>query len=203
MQENETAGQLAPMTPPTARKPPTVSRRMWFWPTPDETARLGMRVINPEQPFDAGVVFVWGAAEVNVTVTDHVGNVFAMQHVPVAYEGDERPTTVGYVTWMPYQNEKHRSEAAVESMLGLPVREASDPARLQEVNWNTAQRALAVAEAEKERAEGKGLTGAVYGDASLEATRHPGASLSDLGGNDSQAGQDTANQQLEQGGSSQ
>jgi hypothetical protein len=90
---------------------PSVGRRLWYWPSTAEVAALGMRVINAQQPFDAGLLFVWGLRDVNLQVTDHIGNVFAIKNAHLVQVEDEpRDPAKGFAMWMPHQQQKHREE---------------------------------------------------------------------------------------------
>jgi hypothetical protein len=57
------------------------------------------------QPFDAGVICVWGPNCVNLSVTDHAGNIHFRSSVFLRQEEDAVPSAAGpgYAEWMPYQ----------------------------------------------------------------------------------------------------
>ena len=86
---------------------PTIGRRVWFRPT---AAFLASNPIltqfNPEQPMDAGIVYVHHDHMVNLIVTDHVGKTLAVPSVPLLaghYVADEDTDVYSYCEWMPYQ----------------------------------------------------------------------------------------------------
>lgn len=88
---------------------PTIGRRVWYWPTQAELeARSNPPVaqISPEQPFDAGVVFVHDDRLVNLVVTDHAGNVHKREAVQLVQDGDCYATDDARCEWMPYQKAK-------------------------------------------------------------------------------------------------
>ena len=91
---------------------PTIGRRVWFRPT---AAFLASNPIltqfNPEQPMDAGIVYVHHDHMVNLIVTDHVGKTLAVPSVPLLaghYVADEDTDVYCCCEWMPYQ----KSQAA-------------------------------------------------------------------------------------------
>ena len=66
---------------------------------------------NPEQPMDAGIVYVHHDHMVNLIVTDHVGKTLAVPSVPLLaghYVADEDTDVYCCCEWMPYQ----KSQAA-------------------------------------------------------------------------------------------
>jgi hypothetical protein len=82
---------------------PTIGRRVWYWPS-DEDFVKGKRMtqLDGAQALDAGIVYVWSDGRINLSVTDHAGDVHARVGVTLAQDGD--PVRVGgYATWMPYQ----------------------------------------------------------------------------------------------------
>lgn len=86
---------------------PTIGRRVWYWPSAndlsDRVFDTPMRCIDSAQPFDAGVVYVWGDRMVNLAVTDHQGVVHIRTSVQLRQDGDEPRNGSGYAEWMPYQ----------------------------------------------------------------------------------------------------
>ena len=91
---------------------PTIGRRVWFRPS---AAFLASNPIltqfNPEQPMDAGIVYVHHDHMVNLIVTDHVGKTLAVPSVPLLaghYVADEDTDVYCCCEWMPYQ----KSQAA-------------------------------------------------------------------------------------------
>ena len=98
------------MTPTIIK--PTIGRRVWFRPS---AAFLASNPIltqfNPEQPMDAGIVYVHHDHMVNLIVTDHVGKTLAVPSVPLLaghYVADEDTDVYCCCEWMPYQ----KSQAA-------------------------------------------------------------------------------------------
>lgn len=89
---------------------PAVGRRLWYWPHPAEVAAMGMRRLDPRQPFDAGVAYVWSLREVNITASDHLGTPWSLVNVPLVQDGDIPPASKGYCQWMPFQLGQARKE---------------------------------------------------------------------------------------------
>lgn len=96
---------------------PTIGRRVLYWPTDYDR---GLMVSQPDsviqanglQPCDAGVAFVHGPRMVNLSVTDHNGNVHKRTSVTLKQPGDPiDPERGGYATWMPYQVKQAEKEA--------------------------------------------------------------------------------------------
>lgn len=88
--------------------PPSIGRRIWYWPGTNDLKpayqATTMRQYIPSQPFDAGIVCVWGDRMVTLSVTDHSGNVFARPSVTLVQPGDSLPPEgQPYAVWMPYQ----------------------------------------------------------------------------------------------------
>ena len=83
---------------------PTVSRRLWFWPT-THCLDAPFRQLDPNQPCDAGVIFVHPDGRVNVIATDHRGIQAAFYNVEVraADAPREENPSEAYAQWMPYQ----------------------------------------------------------------------------------------------------
>ena len=92
---------------------PTIGRRVWYWPS-EEDFKLGRFSADPKQPFDAGVIFVHlpDAEKVNLQVTDHNGCTFAVAHVWLDTLPEDGVGAPGTATWMPYQTQKAKEEAA-------------------------------------------------------------------------------------------
>lgn len=91
---------------------PTIGRRLWYFPSIYD---LGGMLEKPStiiqsdqtQPCDAGVVFVHGDRLVNLSVTDHNGNVHKRTSVTLYQPGDEiSHVNGGYAVWMDYQKEQ-------------------------------------------------------------------------------------------------
>lgn len=88
---------------------PTIGRRIWY--VPSTYDRGGMKdkpstIIegSSTQPCDAGVVFVHSDRLVNLSVTDHNGNVHKRTSVTLYQPGDTiTHADGGYAVWMDYQ----------------------------------------------------------------------------------------------------
>lgn len=99
---------------------PTIGRKVWFWPSKHggdaETNNL-----NPEQPFDATVIFVHSRDMVSLDITDHAGSRHVRTMVALhAFEDKDRPDH-GHASWMPYQEKqaiKHAAEEVNQSKVG-------------------------------------------------------------------------------------
>jgi hypothetical protein len=90
-----------------AKSIPTIGRRIWYWPETLEDDTAEGVCIDDNQPYDAGIIFVYSDGHVNLGVTDHEGNYFPKQDVVISDE--EIP---GCAQWMPYQEKKAAEEAA-------------------------------------------------------------------------------------------
>lgn len=88
---------------------PTVGRRVHYWP-----GRHGSgTVLATEQPFDAGIAYVYGDRMVNISYVDHYGTQFAATSVRLVQEGDERPSDQSaFCEWMPFQVGQAKAAAA-------------------------------------------------------------------------------------------
>ena len=108
------------MTNPAIIKP-TVGRRVWFRPSAAFLAsNPTLTQFNPEQPMDAGIVYVHHDHMVNLIVTDHVGKTFPVPSVPLLagqYEPAEDGDVYCCCEWMPYQ----KGQAAKAATVSLPV----------------------------------------------------------------------------------
>lgn len=92
---------------------PTIGRRMYFFCTPEFRASHFLTYIDPELPFDAGVIYAnEEGTHVNVVVTDHSGMTMVKRQVPVVTEPEDHGHS-HWVEWMPYQKEQ---AAKVESL---------------------------------------------------------------------------------------
>lgn len=92
---------------------PTIGRRVWFW--PNGVSSVGdspLHVISGDQPFDAGIVYVWGDRMVNLDVSDHYGRHHQATSVTLLQDGDPIPVVGPYATWMPYQVGQAKSAAS-------------------------------------------------------------------------------------------
>jgi hypothetical protein len=86
---------------------PTIGRKVWFYDnTPDGC-------YDPEQAFDATVIYVWSPGLVNLRVTDHAGNTRVQTSVVLREprEGDSHGERQ-VATWMPYQMKVAATAAA-------------------------------------------------------------------------------------------
>ena len=107
---------------------PTVGRRVWFRPSAEFLAsNPTLTQFNPEQPMDAGIVYVHHDHMVNLIVTDHVGKTIQVPSVPLLagqYEPAEDGDVYCCCEWMPYQKgQAAKTEAAekVAAPIDLPV----------------------------------------------------------------------------------
>lgn len=82
--------------------PPTIGRRVWYWPGTNDKVSMVHHQTEPPQPFDAGVVFVHDDRRVNLQVSDHIGCIHTRLSVPLVQPGDPTPEGA-HATWMPYQ----------------------------------------------------------------------------------------------------
>lgn len=104
---------------------PTIGRRLWFWPAPVSLDRSActplFTVIDPAQPFDAGVIYVWTDRMVNLSVTDHNGGIHAITSVRLL-QGDESANPgEAYAQWMPYQAAQNAKAAAPAASPAAPL----------------------------------------------------------------------------------
>lgn len=91
---------------------PTIGRRIWY--VPSTYDRGGMKdkpstIIegSSTQPCDAGVVFVHSDRLVNLSVTDHNGNLHKRTSVTLYQPGDTiTHADGGYAVWMDYQQQQ-------------------------------------------------------------------------------------------------
>jgi hypothetical protein len=89
--------------------PPTIGRRVWYWPSDYDLGLLEnkptstMVASDRTQACDAGICCVWGDRCVNLTVADHNGNMHARTSVTLVQAGDALPVAGSYATWMPHQ----------------------------------------------------------------------------------------------------
>ncbi|WP_308411477.1 Gp49 family protein [Alicycliphilus denitrificans] len=99
---------------------PTVGRRVWFRPSAEFLAsNPTLTQFNPDQPMDAGIVYVHHDHMVNLIVTDHVGKTIQVPSVPLL-AGQHEPAEDGDVycccEWMPYQNGQAAKAEAAEKI---------------------------------------------------------------------------------------
>lgn len=90
---------------------PTIGRKVWFWPSSAVYAAF-LTDPNPvsNQPWDATVIAVHGDRLVNLRVTEHLGNTYALEKIPLIQDED---TVSGsqFATWMPYQVKQAKDKA--------------------------------------------------------------------------------------------
>lgn len=87
---------------------PTVGRVVWF--TPGATLPADFLLIDPEQPCNAHIAYVWNDRLVNLTVSDHYGKTFNFTSVRLLQDDDATSGLPGFLPefgyfaeWMPYQ----------------------------------------------------------------------------------------------------
>ena len=129
---------------------PTIGRRVWFRPS---AAFLASNPIltqfNPEQPMDAGIVYVQHDHMVNLIVTDHVGKTLAVPSVPLLaghYVADEDTDVYCCCEWMPYQkSQAAKTEVADKGIVLEPkYREPTQREQLEYALVSGAASALAI-----------------------------------------------------------
>ena len=129
---------------------PTIGRRVWFRPS---AAFLASNPIltqfNPEQPMDAGIVYVHHDHMVNLIVTDHVGKTLAVPSVPLLaghYVADEDTDVYCCCEWMPYQkSQAAKTEVADKGVVLEPKhREPTQREQLEYALVSGAASALAI-----------------------------------------------------------
>ena len=129
---------------------PTIGRRVWFRPS---AAFLASNPIltqfNPEQPMDAGIVYVHHDHMVNLIVTDHVGKTLAVPSVPLLaghYVADEDTDVYCCCEWMPYQkSQAAKTEVADKGIVLEPkYREPTQREQLEYALVSGAASALAI-----------------------------------------------------------
>ena len=129
---------------------PTIGRRVWFRPS---AAFLASNPIltqfNPEQPMDAGIVYVHHDHMVNLIVTDHVGKTLAVPSVPLLaghYVADEDTDVYCCCEWMPYQKiQAAKTEVADKGIVLEPkYREPTQREQLEYALVSGAASALAI-----------------------------------------------------------
>jgi len=97
---------------------PTIGRRVWYWPSPqdrDEGQYRPVSVIQQgdrSQPCDAGIVYVHSYRMVNLTVADHNGVMHQRTSVILRQPGEKEPLGA-YAEWMPYQMGQAKQAADV------------------------------------------------------------------------------------------
>ncbi len=85
--------------------PPTIGRRVWYWPCQWDTHKTSDYMVSTSatQAMDAGVCFVHSAGLVNLLVTDHGGAVHARTRVRLLQGGEQPMPGEAHAQWMPYQ----------------------------------------------------------------------------------------------------
>jgi len=117
---------------------PTIGRRVWFRPS---AAFLASNPIltqfNPEQPMDAGIVYVHHDHMVNLIVTDHVGKTLAVPSVALLaghYVADEDTDVYCCCEWMPYQkSQAAKTEVADKGIVLEP--KYRDPTQREQLEY--------------------------------------------------------------------
>lgn len=122
---------------------PTIGRRIWFWPGQvDLLTAAPMRQVAPEQPFDAGIIYVYGDTCVNLQITDHQGGIWFRERVSILLEGeDQHPgNPYGVAQWMHYQvgQAAREAERASEKAVSPPEDTATHQTSLSETAWREA-----------------------------------------------------------------
>lgn len=129
---------------------PTIGRRVWFRPSAAFLAsNPTLAQLNPEQPMDAGIVYVQHDHMVNLIVTDHVGKTLAVPSVPLLaghYVADEDTDVYCCCEWMPYQKgQAAKTEAADKGIVLEPkYREPTQREQLEYALVSGAASALAI-----------------------------------------------------------
>lgn len=88
---------------------PTIGRRLWYIPSTQDRSGVYDSAIQASgsQPCDAGVVYVHGDRLVNLSITDHNGNVHKRTSVTLYQPGDNiTHSDGGYAVWMDYQQQQ-------------------------------------------------------------------------------------------------
>lgn len=117
--------------------PPTVGRRVWFWPHSSEVAGMNMSRLHAEQPMDAGIAFVGPGPLINISFADHTGRMHHLMSVPLLQDGDEPPADRGHCTWMPYQ----KGQAAKDATINAPIPSGPYPGGAALASLSTGQAA--------------------------------------------------------------
>lgn len=82
---------------------PTVGRVVYYWPDGQ---------VEGAQPYAVLVTYVHGTRDINCAGWDHEGQSFRRTRVQLVQEGDKPPRNDGFCTWMPYQLERAKEDAA-------------------------------------------------------------------------------------------
>ncbi len=123
-------------------KPP-IGRRIWFWPGQvDLHTVTPMRQVAPEQPFDAGIIYVYSDTCVNLQITDHQGGIWFRERVSILLEGEDQDpgNPYGVAQWMHYQvgQAAREAERASEKAVSPPEDTATHQTSLSETAWREA-----------------------------------------------------------------
>lgn len=100
---------------------PTNGRVVWYHPSADDG------LSHRGQPLAATVAHVWNDRQVNLTVSDSNGNVFARQRVTLLQDNDV-PGDGAYAEWMPYQKGQAAKTEALEQAALVSPPDESDAA---------------------------------------------------------------------------
>lgn len=84
---------------------PTIGRRVYYWPEPGFPCNR----LDDNQPYDAGIVYVYPDGRVNLLVTDHMGQTMPVMRAPFG-EARDGPDA-GFADWMPFQKGASHTEA--------------------------------------------------------------------------------------------
>jgi hypothetical protein len=110
---------------------PTVGRVVHFRPSEADCAMMNVFGVGPlsvgplspqdepggaAQPLRADVVFVWNDHMVNLLVTDHIGETYIRQRVPLRQDDDPVPPG-SYCEWMEYQKGQAARAEALDAEL--------------------------------------------------------------------------------------
>ncbi len=91
--------------------PPTVGRKVWFYPGNTRGDMIVMPSNGVPQPLDATIVYVSNDRCVNLLVADHGGKLHALTSIHLVQPGDPLHDG-GYAMWMPYQVGQAKKHAA-------------------------------------------------------------------------------------------
>lgn len=99
---------------------PTIGRKVWYRHDGGQAIDINGGKVDVasygDQPMDATVIYVWHDRMVNLRVTDHAGNTFALSSVTLVQQGDATPSC-RHCEWMPYQ----KGQTAKAEASPLPV----------------------------------------------------------------------------------
>lgn len=119
---------------------PTIGRKVWYRHDGFQTTDINGGQINvvsyDYQPMDATVIYVWHDRMVNLRITDHAGNTFALSSVHLVQQGDVTPG-YRYCEWMPYQ----KGQAAKAAATALSVVDPGPDALEREIQAAGADKA--------------------------------------------------------------